>query len=62
MSFMSLFTANLSLIIAILWCFCNGLIYSLPCYYAALFCQKRKVGVRNHGNPMQSNVRFTHQY
>lgn len=58
MSLMSLFTANLSLIIAILWCFCNSLIYSLPCHYAGLFCLKRKVNICKHVNPMQSNVHF----
>ena len=57
---MSLFTPNLSLIIAIMWCFCNSLIYSLPCHYAALFCLGTKVNICKHVNPMQSKVRVRH--
>ena len=40
------FAANLSLILSILWCFCNGLVFSLPCRYAALVwgLGKKEVG------------------
>lgn len=33
---MTIFAANLGLILSILWCFCHGLLFSLPVVHTAL--------------------------
>ena len=39
---LSLFAANLSLILSVLWCLCNAMVYALPCCYAATIWSLRK--------------------
>lgn len=39
---LSLFATNLSLFLSVLWCLCNGLVYALPCCYAATIWSLRK--------------------
>ncbi len=48
-TWLALFAANLSLILSILWCFCNGLVFSLPCRCAALVwgMRKKEVGAQD---------------
>ena len=47
---LALFAANLSLILSILWCLCNALVYALPCCYAVKIwrLRKREVGILQH--------------
>lgn len=41
MSQLSIFAANLSLILSILWCLSNAAVFILPCIYAAAVLRSR---------------------